>query len=76
MIFNLFIAVLIILCLLSGWIGVQHLARFYAARHPEFGPAREEGGSCGGFFCLCKGGAECPREALKKAVASKRSSNK
>ena len=59
MILNTLIAFLVILGLLSGWIGVQHLARIYAARHPEFGPAREEGGSC--LFCLCKDSLACPR---------------
>ena len=76
MIFNFLIACVLILSLLAGWVGVQHLARLYAARHPEFGPAREEGGGCGGLFCLCKGSEDCPREALKKAVAYKKSSSK
>jgi hypothetical protein len=62
------ITVLIILGLLAGWIGVQHLARLFASRHPELGPAREEGGGCGGLFCLCKEKQSCPRQALKKAV--------
>ena len=55
------IAVLIIFGLLVGWIGVQHLARTFAARHPEFGPAREDGEGCGGLFCLCKDRQTCPR---------------
>lgn len=59
MILNTLIAFLVILGLLVGWVAVQHLARTYAARHPEFGPAREEGGSC--FFCLCGNRANCTR---------------
>jgi hypothetical protein len=54
------IAVAIILALLLGWISVQYLARRFAARHPEFGPAREEGAACGGL-CGCHGG-RCERQ--------------
>ena len=61
------IAILGVLLLLSGWLVVQQLARWYAARHPEFGPAREEGGGCHG--CLCKGGA-CENSEKGSAVAS------
>lgn len=59
MIQNLIISILSILALLAGWIIVQHLSRSYAAKHPEFGPAKEEGGSC--FFCLCKDRDHCPK---------------
>ena len=45
--FEYLTAMAIILLLLLGWVTVQQLARAYAARHPEFGPAREEGGGCG-----------------------------
>jgi hypothetical protein len=65
------ITILIILGLLAGWIGVQHLARSFAARNPELGPAREEGGGCGGLFCLCKEAGNCKRKQLKKAVRSR-----
>lgn len=41
------IAILIIFGLLAGWVVVQHFARRFAARHPELGPAREEGAGCG-----------------------------
>ncbi len=37
----------IILAVFAGWVVVQQLARRFAVRHPEFGPAREEGGGCG-----------------------------
>ena len=62
------ITILIILGLLAGWVGVQHLARGFASRHPELGPAREEGGGCGGLFCLCKNKQTCPKQALKETV--------
>ncbi len=49
------IAMLIILLMLLGWVSVQHLTRAFAAQHPEFGPAREEGRGCGSH-CGCSGG--------------------
>ena len=52
---DIIIAITVILLLLIGWIIVQHASRLYAQRHPEFGPAREEGGGCG-RSCLCKNG--------------------
>jgi hypothetical protein len=45
----------LILLLLMGWILVQHSARNFAARHPEFGPAKEEGSGCGAN-CSCQHG--------------------
>ena len=69
MLFTYFITVLVILGLLAGWIGVQQLARTFAQRHPEFGPHREEGGSC--MFCLCRNKDSCKRNALKRADAAK-----
>lgn len=63
------ITVLVILGLMTGWLGVQQLARRFAARHPELGPAREEGGGC--MFCLCKNGETCTkRELLEKSRAA------
>ena len=58
--FEYLTAMAIILLLLLGWIAVQHLARAFAARHPEFGPAREEGGGCGAG-CGCGDQSRCPR---------------
>ena len=55
-----FLAMLVIVVVLAGWVAVQHLARGFAARHPEFGPAREEGSGCGSS-CLCRGGTACSR---------------
>ena len=47
-------ATFIIFALFIVWVIVQHLSRAYARRHPEFGPAREEGGGCG-RGCRCAG---------------------
>lgn len=52
---DIIIAIAIILLLLIGWIIVQQLSRQYAKKHPEFGPAREEGSGCGSS-CLCNNG--------------------
>lgn len=49
------LAIGIILILLLGWVAVQHLARLFAARHPEFGLYNEKAGGCGG--CGCGGGS-------------------
>ena len=62
------IASVAILMLLSGWLFVQHLARRYAARHPEFGPAREEGSGCG-KSCMCAGG-RCSNESRPQDVST------
>ena len=59
----------LILLALLGWIGVQQLARGFAARHPEFGPAKEEGGGCGSS-CSCSGG-QCSSKS--KSIHSKTS---
>ena len=53
------LAAAVILLVLLGWIGIQQGARNFAARHPEFGPAREEGSGCGSS-CACNGG-QCTR---------------
>lgn len=62
------IAIVGVLLLLSGWLFVQYLARRYAARHPEFGPAREEGSGCG-KSCMCTGGS-CDNRAQRSSAAS------
>lgn len=44
----------IMLALVFAWIAVQTAARRFAARHPEFGPLREEGKeSCSGCSSSC-----------------------
>jgi len=50
------ITLLLMPTLVLLWVAVQHAARQFAARHPEFGPAREEGEeSCGGCGHVCSG---------------------
>ncbi len=53
---NFIIAMLIIFVLMASWILIQQAARKYAARHPELGPAKEEGLGCG-KKCGCGAGA-------------------
>lgn len=67
MLFTYIMAVLIVFGVLAGWVGVQHLARRFAERHPEFGPAREEGAGCG-FFCLCLNRFSCPKRELREKL--------
>lgn len=59
---NMGLAMGLILLLLLGWIWVQQLARDYAARHPEFGPVKEEGGGCGGSCSCSKGHCSAKQE--------------
>jgi hypothetical protein len=50
------IAMGIMLALVFAWVAVQAAARRHAARHPEFGPLREEGKKgCGGCGNHCAG---------------------
>ena len=46
---------LLVFLIMMGWIMVQHVARVFAARHPELGPFREEGAGCG-THCGCARG--------------------
>ncbi len=56
------VAIAVMLGLVFVWLAVQTAARRFAARHPEFGPAREEGEeSCGGCSSSC--GGHCERGA-------------
>lgn len=52
------LAAVLILLILLGWILVQYSARRFAVRHPEFGPAKEEGSGCGSG-CACGKQAQC-----------------
>ncbi|OQW95975.1 MAG: hypothetical protein BWK79_00440 [Beggiatoa sp. IS2] len=56
------VAIGLILAMLVGWVAVQQLARSYAAKHPEFGPVREEKGGCCGGECNtpCDDENTCP----------------
>lgn len=49
--------------LVGGWMLMQQAGRRFAARHPEFGRFREEGGECG-KTCGCANWKNC---AVKKA---------
>lgn len=55
---KIIISILIIFGVCGLWILVQQGARRFADRHPEFGPAREEGQGCG-FHCRGKDGKPC-----------------
>ncbi len=57
--FQLLITIAIIFSVLIAWVLVQQAARKYAARHPEFGPVKEEGLGCG-KTCGCK--TSCKQE--------------
>lgn len=46
------IALIAVPLLLFAWLLVQLAARRFAAAHPEFGPAREDGAGCGSH-CGC-----------------------
>lgn len=61
MIVKLIIAIVSIFCLLLGWLVVQSLSRLYARKHPEFGPAREEGQGCG-TSCNCIDKESCQKK--------------
>lgn len=60
----------IILTAFALWIAVQHGARVFAARHPELGPAREEGEGCGGLLCVCRDPNNCPKRLFQKSESS------
>ena len=70
MFYTYLITIFIILLVLGGWIAVQHLARRFAEKHPEFGPPREEDASCG-FFCLCNNRDTCLKKDLKQEHSEK-----
>jgi hypothetical protein len=57
------LAIGIILMTLLVWVLVQHIARLFAARHPELGAYREAGG-CGGCGC---GATSCERDTDEAA---------
>lgn len=54
------IASLVIFGILLGWIWVQGAYARFAARHPDLGPYRGEGGACGGG--CCSGKDHCDRD--------------
>ncbi|MDH3354196.1 MAG: hypothetical protein OEL79_03140 [Chromatiales bacterium] len=60
MLLKMVITTALILTLLLGWLVIQHLARIFAKRHPELGPAREEGQGCGSS-CGCQNKGSCKK---------------
>lgn len=58
------IAPLLVFLMLAIWILVQFAARAFARRHPELGPAREEGGGCGSGACGCGAVDTCTKKNL------------
>lgn len=53
------LAILIIFALFVAWVWVQAAARRFAQRHPEFGPAKEEGAGCASGCCGCALAERC-----------------
>lgn len=53
------LTVAILFVLFTGWYLVQEAARRFARRHPELGPAKEEGGGCAGGCCSCNLAGGC-----------------
>jgi hypothetical protein len=52
---NFLMAMILIFVLMLTWVYIQQVTRNYAAKHPEFGAAKEEGLACG-KNCGCKAG--------------------
>jgi hypothetical protein len=55
---QLILSIGIIFGAFAFWVLIQESARRFARRHPEFGPAREEGGECG-ISCSCANWKNC-----------------
>lgn len=64
MIGRMLIAAFAVFLLFGGWMLTQHLGRLFAARHPEFGRFREEGGECG-KTCGCANWKACARKQTR-----------
>lgn len=65
MIIKMLIAIVATFTLLLGWLAVQQLAHLFAKRHPELGPAREEGQGCGSS-CGCHDKGTCKKKHVLK----------
>ena len=75
MIVKILIAIVATFTLLLGWLAVQNLARLFAKRHPELGPAREEGQGCGSS-CGCHNKGTCKKKnAFKDHINNKYPTN-
>ena len=62
MMVKLLFSIGIIFAAFAFWVCIQESARRFARRHPEFGPAREEGGECG-VSCGCPNWKKCQDRA-------------
>ena len=74
---QLLISIGIIFAAFTFWVIIQESARRFARRHPEFGPAREEGGECG-ISCGCPNWKtcrerECATDGSNRSVGSDKS---
>ena len=66
-----FIAMAFMLTFIFLWYSVQKFSRKFAAEHPEFGKAREEGGGCGGGGkCNCNNAKNCAMPNSKVKIKS------
>lgn len=71
-VFRYFIAMFFMLGILLLWFMVQKYSRKFASQHPEFGPAREEGGGCGGGGkCNCGSIKNCTNPKIKHKILKK-----
>lgn len=72
-----FVAMFFMLGVLFLWIMVQKYSRRFASEHPEFGPAREEGGGCGGGGkCNCGSIKNCTNPKIKQKIRGKKVNKK
>lgn len=68
---NFIVAVGLILVIAVAWVSVQYLYRWFALRHPEFGPARESFGC--GMMCTCD--EPCEEQKQKQRMREQVKSN-
>ncbi|NOQ78580.1 MAG: chemotaxis protein [Gammaproteobacteria bacterium] len=70
--FRYLVAMVFMFSVLFIWLMVQRLSRKFASEHPEFGPAREEGGGCGGGGkCNCGSVKNCTNPKIKHTASKK-----
>ena len=70
--FRYLVAMVFMFSVLFIWLIVQRLSRKFASEHPEFGPAREEGGGCGGGGkCNCGSVKNCTNPKIIHTASKK-----
>lgn len=69
---QLILSIGIIFAAFAFWVLIQESARRFARRHPEFGPAREEGGECG-ISCGCPNWKSCSQRACVSSPSDRSS---